>query len=262
MNRHVIALLIVILINCSNTIAFGCGAGGYRPPVRVHSYRAPQVYHAPQVYRAPQTYRAPQVYHAPVNRQIAQQPVQTIPTINVAAPRPAVVAPSQASPVRLAPTQQLTVPTQPPVPDTTPPSTVPVAAPSQPLAPSAQQEASALALLMGEPTSQTQTPQTQTISTSTSSTPSTPSHLGTWRATTRGQATVTLTLNSDSSFNWVANNQGKSSQFSGTFTLSEGKLTLARSSDNQKLTGDFAFAGSGFNFKLAGAKDNGLNFAR
>lgn len=236
MKRPAIALLIVVIVNFANTAAFGCGSGGYRPSVRVHSYRAPQV------------------YHAPVRRQvIVQQPVQTIRTITVAAPRPTVVATPQRSPIRLAPTQQVRTAPQPSV-------SQPVNAPSQPAAQASQQPTSALALLMGQ--SGQSASQTQTIPTSTSSQPATPSHVGTWQATTPGKATVTLTLNNDNSFSWVASNQGKSSQFHGTYTLSDDKLTLARSSDNQKLTGDFAFSNSGFNFKLSGAKDNGLNFTR
>jgi hypothetical protein len=40
-----------------------------------------------------------------------------------------------------------------------------------------------------------------------------------------------------------------------------GKLTLTRG-DNQSLAGDMTVSSNGFNFKLDGANDTGLNFAR
>ena len=43
--------------------------------------------------------------------------------------------------------------------------------------------------------------------------------------------------------------------------MQAGKLTLTRS-DNQSLAGDLTNMANGFNFKLNGAKDSGLNFAR
>ena len=69
-----------------------------------------------------------------------------------------------------------------------------------------------------------------------------------------------LNLNNDGQFSWVAQNNGKTSQFGGRFTLENGTLTLARSSDNQKLAGKMTLSASGFNFLLNGAKDGGLNF--
>ena len=87
-------------------------------------------------------------------------------------------------------------------------------------------------------------------------------HIGTWQATTPNNASVTLSLSGDGSFQWVAENNGKTSRFAGTFTISAGKMTLSRSSDNQKLIGQFVFSGNRFNFKLDGAKDSGLDFTR
>jgi len=87
-------------------------------------------------------------------------------------------------------------------------------------------------------------------------------HVGNWTARTPNGATVQLTLQADGSFTWTANNSGKTNSFQGTYTLGNGSLSLARSTDNQKLAGSITSSASGFNFKLTGAKDSGLNFAR
>jgi hypothetical protein len=89
-----------------------------------------------------------------------------------------------------------------------------------------------------------------------------PGHVGTWQAKTPKNAIVTLTLNADGSFSWLADNNGKNSRFDGNFTVADGKLTLSRTSDNQKLAGQFTLSGSRFNFRLDGAKDSGLDFSR
>ncbi len=92
----------------------------------------------------------------------------------------------------------------------------------------------------------------------------TPSEVGTWTATLSNGARVQLQLQADGTFNWVATNQtGRASSFSGSYSIAGGSLTLVRSTDNQKLAGTMTQNGSNaFNFKLAGANDNGLNFVR
>ena len=89
-----------------------------------------------------------------------------------------------------------------------------------------------------------------------------PRHVGTWQAKTPNNAVVTLTLNADGSFSWLADNNSKISRFDGNFTVADGKLTLSRSSDNQKLAGQFVLSDNSFNFRLDGAKDTGLDFSR
>ena len=86
---------------------------------------------------------------------------------------------------------------------------------------------------------------------------------GTWTATLTNGSTVQLQLGSNGTFRWVANSGGKVSSFDGSFTLAGGRLTLIRSSDKQQLGGVWTpQTNGGANFKLAGAKDNGLNFIR
>ena len=70
-----------------------------------------------------------------------------------------------------------------------------------------------------------------------------------------------LDLRADGSFTWTATRSGKTSNFAGQYTMQGGKLTLTRN-DSQKLAGDMTINSGGFNYKLEGAKDAGLNFAR
>jgi hypothetical protein len=88
-------------------------------------------------------------------------------------------------------------------------------------------------------------------------------HIGNWTATLPNGSKVDLALQPNGNFSWVAKSGEKVSSFEGQYTVSAGTLTLVRSSDNQKLVGSLTPAGSsGFNFKLTGAKDAGLNFSR
>jgi len=89
-----------------------------------------------------------------------------------------------------------------------------------------------------------------------------PGLAGNFTATLGNNATITLSLGDNGTFRWSAVNNGKSSDFEGTFSFNNGLLTLQRSSDSQKLEGTLTTNGQGFNFKLNGAKDNGLNFVR
>ena len=92
--------------------------------------------------------------------------------------------------------------------------------------------------------------------------PQVETRVGTWVATLPNQATVQLTLQADGGFNWVANANGKTSAFAGTYNVNGQSLTLARSSDNQSLAGTLTEAdANSFIFKLDGTTD-GLKFAR
>ena len=86
-------------------------------------------------------------------------------------------------------------------------------------------------------------------------------NVGTWVAKVGTEATVQLDLRADGSFTWTATRNGKTSNFAGQYDINGGKLTLTRS-DNQELAGNMTRNANGFNFKLSGAKDAGLNFAR
>lgn len=90
-----------------------------------------------------------------------------------------------------------------------------------------------------------------------------PMHIGQWSASLQNGSKVQLTLQPNGSFTWVATSGEKVSSFEGSYTVSNGSLTLVRSSDNQKLIGSITPSGSSsFTFKLTGAKDAGLNFSR
>ncbi len=94
--------------------------------------------------------------------------------------------------------------------------------------------------------------------------PQQPSHVGTWTASLPNGARVQLTLQASGAFRWIATNRsGTNSTFEGSYTVSNGSLTLVRSNDNQKLAGNMtSSSNTAFNFKLNGAKDAGLNFVR
>ena len=91
-----------------------------------------------------------------------------------------------------------------------------------------------------------------------------PSYVGEWVASLANGSRVQLSLKADGSFLWTAaNKEGKASSFQGSFTISDGSLSLARGSDNQKLSGSMATTGpNGFSFQLAGAKAPALEFVR
>jgi hypothetical protein len=94
--------------------------------------------------------------------------------------------------------------------------------------------------------------------------PTTPGIAGNWTARLSTGAVVQLTLQTDGTFAWKATNKaGQASSFQGTYTSTAGSLTFIRSNDNQKLQGTMTQGGNNaFNFKLAGANDNGLDFVR
>ncbi len=137
------------------------------------------------------------------------------------------------------------------------PQPAPVA---QPQAPAAGDDAQMTALqALAGMTGQSQ-PQASVIP----SQPQTPGVAGTWTARLGNGAIVQLTLQADGSFNWSATNKtGQVSSFQGSYTMAGGSLTLIRSEGNRKLAGTMTqTGGNAFNFKLAGANDNGLDFVR
>jgi hypothetical protein len=87
--------------------------------------------------------------------------------------------------------------------------------------------------------------------------------VGSWTATVNGANSVQLQLNADGAFNWVANSNGKTSSFNGSYTIANGQLTLVRSNDSQQLAGTLTpEASGGFRFKLASAGGDGLLFVQ
>ena len=187
-------------------------------------------------------YRGGSSYRRPVYRRV--QPIYHHPPVVRTVGPPVQIAP---------PAGQPGFPVQQPVQVTQP------AAPSQPATPgqgvTSPAEQSALQLLMGSaPVANPPAAQpTETAS----------SHVGSWTASMPNGTTIRLNLNGDGSFSWTADSNGKQSNFSGQFTYDGQKLTLTRGNDSQKLAGQLTFRNStGFNFKLDGTSDSGLNFTR
>ncbi len=87
-------------------------------------------------------------------------------------------------------------------------------------------------------------------------------HVGIWSVTLPGNQSVTLELGADGNFKWTATKDGKSSNFDGQFRLEGERLTLVRSQDLQQMAGNWSGADGNFTFKLDGATNSGLAFAR
>ncbi len=86
--------------------------------------------------------------------------------------------------------------------------------------------------------------------------------VGVWSVTLPGSQTVSLSLNADGTFLWLATKEGKSSSFSGQYRIENGNLTLVRANDLQQMTGSWTGSDSNFTFKIEGATNGGLNFTR
>lgn len=222
--------------------------GGY------NSYRAPAHNYTPS-YSTPNYYSQPQpvIHRQPVQQQFVQQapqtvsvrPVQQVSQQQAVAPQPQ-VAPqqqiAQAPQIQPAPQQQPVQQLQAQVPANT-----------------QNAQMSALQALGGfAPPAMTPAPAPQQQQVQT------PAHVGTWTATLGNGATVRLSLQADGNFNWVATNKtGSQSSFSGSYTVSNGSLTLNRSNDGQKLGGNMTISGNNaFSFKVAGNNAASINFSR
>lgn len=248
-------ITLIILPNVLPMTAFACGGGGgYRPSIRPY-YGSAAVYQPAPVYRQPV-----------IQRHVVRQPIVSQPAIRTSSAQPQIrIAPTQRTQLATTQPSQTSI-SRPSVPQasnsnsnrtTQPQVTNPTTDPTTTPAPNNSGNSnvnSALALLAGQ--------QPQQPSSNVTPPTTTAKHVGTWTATVGSDATVQLSLQADGSFQWVASKGGKQSRFDGQFTISDGTLTLARSSDNQKLSGSMSFNGQGFNFKLNGAKDAGLNFTQ
>ncbi|PAY20845.1 hypothetical protein CKO51_03625 [Rhodopirellula sp. SM50] len=90
----------------------------------------------------------------------------------------------------------------------------------------------------------------------------TPEHIGSFRATLPNNVTIELSLNGSGTFSWVVSNNGKTSQFSGQYRVTDGRLTLVRSNDLQKMAGKLTLGPNGFTFQLDGTNNAGLDFKK
>jgi hypothetical protein len=87
-------------------------------------------------------------------------------------------------------------------------------------------------------------------------------HVGSWTVNLPGNQTITLGLDNENRFQWLATKDGKSTSFNGQFRLEGNRLTLVRSNDLQQMAGDWTGEGDNFTFKLDGATNSGLAFVR
>ena len=87
---------------------------------------------------------------------------------------------------------------------------------------------------------------------------------GSWTANLSNGARVQLLLQADGSFSWTAvNKDGQSSSFQGTYSMDNSSLSLSRSSDGQKLSGNLTNSDANkFSFKLSDAQASSLDFVR
>ena len=75
-------------------------------------------------------------------------------------------------------------------------------------------------------------------------------------------ATIRLRLNADSSFAWIVTTKdGKTNSFQGSFSVTNGRLTLART-DNQKMEASLTPTATGFSLKMVGQNASALSFVR
>ncbi|TWT87663.1 hypothetical protein Mal64_32050 [Pseudobythopirellula maris] len=207
----------------------GGGGGGYRGG----GYNGYRGGYSRPAYSAPvrRVYSQPAPVQQPIQQQFAGQP--------------------QAAPQQFAPQQQATQ-QLPPAPQAQPVAQQPAqqAAPANAAQGTAAQSALALLASMG---GQSPAPAAAPAA----------GQVGVWTATLSNGTTVRLELGANSNFSWTAIKDGKASSFQGSYSVANGQLVLVRSTDQQQLRGAWtALASGGFNFRLDGGKDNGLNFAR
>ena len=86
--------------------------------------------------------------------------------------------------------------------------------------------------------------------------------VGSFQATLPSNVTIELNLGSGSTFSWIVRSNGKTTQFSGQYRISEGRLTLVRSNDLQQMAGKMTTGADGFTFQLDGANNGGLDFKK
>lgn len=87
-------------------------------------------------------------------------------------------------------------------------------------------------------------------------------HVGSFKASLPSNVTIELNLNNGGTFSWVVRGKGKTTQFSGQYQVTQGRLTLVRSNDLQQMAGKLTAGQNGFTFKLDGADNGGLNFKK
>ena len=239
-NNTLTTTLALTLVASLATTTFACGRGGGGYSGRTSSrlsiaYSRSAPHMQSQAYGYNNNHRSSYRYSQPIHTQpVFTQPAPTQ-IVQPQVVQPQIAQPQVSQPQTIQPqvTQSQATP-----------------------APSAQQ--SALAALAGGQTSNVSMPQFQPAPNNGAA-----AHVGIWNASVGNNATVRLELKQDGGFTWVANNGGKVSTFAGSFTITNGRLTLIRSNDQQQLAGAWTANTNGSaNFKLDGDTTNGLSFSR
>lgn len=236
------------------------GYNSYSAPSHSYRYSAPVQHYATPSYHysqptsvvrsqpIQQQFQPVQTPVAPIRTVSQQQPLQGgQPGFQQQAPQPSFQQPATQQPIGQQPaTQQL----QPTAPQQTAPAV------QQPLAP--QNAAQSALQALGGFAPPATSPAVSSVQ------PAARPHVGSWTASLGNGSTVTLTLEEDGHFRWVATNQaGQSSSFEGTYNISNGSLALQRANDNQQLAGSMNTNGNNaFSFKVSGTNAAALNFQR
>ncbi|KAA5543876.1 hypothetical protein FYK55_11965 [Roseiconus nitratireducens] len=284
MNRHfkrVVAFATVAAVSVQAVPqADACGRGGRVVRSSGYGYRAP-VYSQPARYVQP-TYSQPS-YSQPAYAQpnygqpTLGQPSQTQPGVVRSAPaptrQPQPAAAGIARSANVNPTTQIQSQTTAPA---SKPGPTKTAATASGLATntSVDAETSALAALASlaaqsnasQPsTTQSAEPQAtsaQPVTTPVETSADAAMHVGRWQAKLPSDVTVSLELAAGGTFAWVVQKDGKTTSFSGQYRITDGRLTLVRSNDLQKMAGSWTEGKNGFTFKLDGANNSGLQFSK
>ncbi|MCO8123676.1 hypothetical protein NHH03_18165 [Stieleria sp. TO1_6] len=230
-------------------------AGSGRHPASIYRRPAPApVYH--QARYAQPTYTQP-TYTQPSYRVVPQS---TPIAATAARPAPSPQPVAQSVPSRTAPAQS-NVANTPSQGQPTSTKTAAAAIPAEPTS-SSDAESSALAALASLVTQTDNSDADVVPSFAPAASQNNLAHVGSWMASLPSKVTIELQLNDSGSFTWVVNNNGKTTEFSGQYRITDGRLTLVRSNDLQQMAGQWTAGENGFTFKLDGAKNGGLDFQK
>ena len=85
---------------------------------------------------------------------------------------------------------------------------------------------------------------------------------GKWRASRPDGSAIDLTLGADGRYTWKFTQDGQDRKFDGAYSVAENLLIL-KQGDQATMVGQITpQADGGFNFRLAGANDKGLDFRK
>ncbi|MEP3481046.1 MAG: hypothetical protein ABJZ55_17490 [Fuerstiella sp.] len=215
----------------------------YRAPSHSYSYSAPTQHYSTPSYQYSQPISV--VRSQPIQQFQPAAPIQRIQTVSQQQPFQGGQPGLQQQAPQPSVQQQLQVQQAPQQPVVQPPVA------SQTAAMSALQALGGFAPPVSSPVAPAQQPAPQP-------------HVGSWTAALGNGSSVTLTLEEDGHFRWVATNtSGQASSFEGNYTIANGSLSLLRANDNQQLAGSMNTNGNNaFSFQVGGTNSAALNFQR